>query len=667
MAEMIPSAVRKQIVAATDISEVIQRHIELKKAGNELVGRSPFTNEKTPSFCVVPHKRFWHCFSSGKSGDVVTFLVEVAGTPYREAIKQLAQEVGIDVSQYFAQRPKTPQQRQQEGEARQLTASLNEASKFFRRALLQPNAREVRDICKLRRIGTQQVLDFGIGWAPPRYSLPASANKALEAGLLISSDDGRTYPRFRDRLMFPIRDERGEIVSFGGRVLGEGRPKYMNGPETSAFKKGAVLYGLHESLQAHGRYGKLDSLVLAEGYMDVITLMRAGEPAAGMMSASASDQQIVLAQRHAKAVYLCSDGDRAGIDGLMRSIEKALPLVGQRTEWFVISLSDGADPDSFINAYGAERFRAIKAAAPTLTTYLIDRISDMPGGLDAASPESKISHLKEHAKILARITDRPMLEVAAYTLAKRFGLSKTGLLGMIDQAAGQGPEIAVADSGEAKGATAPTQTSVDAKSILDMIRLSFNDDDLTVEGPEVVESEPRSRRNSARAQSTVLSRSPALRAAQILLHHPVAVEPWDEAFLFGDDIRGVPGGDILSTLASLRSRNPDAVAGDLLSEIPEGTGDHWLNYILPEPPELPDELAARVLSEMISLTKAELRSRMIEEILGKAGGQALSEIQLKRINQLITGGRTEISVEDGTNQRSDGLTSDPNESRNISM
>ena len=312
-------------------SEVIGRTVKLKRQGREWVGLSPFTKEKSPSFFVNDDKGFFHDFSSGKHGDVISFLQETERLSFREAVERLAGEAGMQLP------AEDPQAAQREQVRQGLQDWLELAAKYFEASLRRPQGQAARDYLGRRGLPEDQWTRFRLGYAPgSRTALKdalvqrgAKVGDLVEAGLLIQPEDGgQPYDRFRDRIIFPITDTRGRVISFGGRALNpDDRAKYLNGPETALFHKGANLYGQAEARRILAQGGGDSPLVVVEGYMDVIACQRAGIAAVAPMGTALTEEQMERLWRITPEPVLCFDGDAAGVRAAWRAIDRALPLL----------------------------------------------------------------------------------------------------------------------------------------------------------------------------------------------------------------------------------------------------------------------------------------------------------------------------------------------------
>jgi DNA primase len=368
----------EEIKARVRPSDLIGRTVGLKRQGREFAGLSPFKKERTPSFFVNDEKRFYHCFASGKHGDVFTWLQEMEGLSFMEAAERLAGEAGLSLPAPDPQAAEKAQQR------KSLVEWMETAQAFYLRALRSPAAEHARDYLKSRGLTGEDCVRFGIGYAPDsRTALKdelltagAELDALVECGLLIQPDTGSPYDRFRGRIMFPIHDPRGRLVAFGGRALSkDARAKYLNSPETPIFHKGATLYRYPEARRAvadpkTGARG----MIVAEGYLDAIALARAGlEQGVAPLGTAVTEDQLQLLWRAGGEPVMCFDGDSAGRGAALKSADRALPLLQAGRSLRFVFLPDGKDPDDMLREQGAEALRAVFENSRPLADLLWER------------------------------------------------------------------------------------------------------------------------------------------------------------------------------------------------------------------------------------------------------------------------------------------------------
>lgn len=367
-----------ELLARTDIVDVIDALVPLKKAGKDYKACCPFHEERTPSFTVSADKQFFHCFGCGVHGSAIGFLMQYEHLPFPEAVEQLARRAGMEVPKSaFTVRPEEDKQRES------LEAVLLEADRFFRRQLREhPQAHVATDYLKSRGLTGEIAAAFGLGFAPEGWDNLLRAigtddprrKLIVQAGLAVRKDDGGLYDRFRGRVMFPIHDYRGKLIGFGGRVIGQGEPKYLNSPETPLFHKGREVYGLYRARDAIARENRV---LVVEGYMDVVALAQFGYDAAvATLGTATTHDHLDRLFRYCPEIVFCFDGDRAGRAAAWRALENALPVLRDGRQASFLFLPDGEDPDTLVRKEGADRLRARVAAAKPLPDYFFEQLSE---------------------------------------------------------------------------------------------------------------------------------------------------------------------------------------------------------------------------------------------------------------------------------------------------
>ncbi|MCG8508755.1 MAG: DNA primase [Rhodospirillales bacterium] len=360
-----------ELRARVSLEDVVGRRVKLIRKGREYVGLSPFQKEKTPSFTVVPDKGFYHCFSSGENGDVIDFVMKTEGLNFPEAVERLAAEAGLEM-------PVDSPEERERAQARQgLIEVLEAAAVHFEKMLRMPEGKRALDYLKGRGLSDETISRFRLGVAPDqRGGLKAALaregigeNLMLTAGLIRQPDDGRApYDYFRGRVLFPITDRCGRVIAFGGRILGDGEPKYLNSPESPVFTKRHVLYGLSQSLRPARDAG---TMIVTEGYMDVIALHQAGfENAVAPLGTALTEDQIQVLWKIVPEPVLCFDGDTAGRKAALRVAERALPLLKAGFGMRFAELPGGEDPDSLIASKGRESMEGVVANAQAYSDVL---------------------------------------------------------------------------------------------------------------------------------------------------------------------------------------------------------------------------------------------------------------------------------------------------------
>ncbi len=394
---MIPQDFIQTLLSRTDIVEVIDRRVPLKKSGANYQACCPFHNEKTPSFTVSPTKQFYHCFGCGAHGTAIGFLMEFAGLGYVEAIGTLAEQVGMVMPEMTAPNP---------AQARQTTSLIDimqRAEQYYRQQLkASPKA---IDYLKARGLTGEVAARFGLGYAPDGWRnldqvFSPYGDAALEAaGLVIVNDAGQQYDRFRDRVMFPIINQKGDVIGFGGRVLDGGEPKYLNSPETALFQKGHELYGLFQATRAIRDAGRV---LVVEGYMDVVALAQHGvEYAVATLGTATTPFHVQKLLRLCDQVVFCFDGDKPGQKAAWRALENALPQLVDGKRIGFLFLPEEHDPDTYIREFGTEAFEHELENSLPLSGYLL---RELTADVDLRTQEGRSALLKNAQPLLTAIT-----------------------------------------------------------------------------------------------------------------------------------------------------------------------------------------------------------------------------------------------------------------------
>jgi DNA primase len=394
---MIPQDFIQTLLNRVDIVDVIDKRVPLKKAGANYQACCPFHNEKSPSFTVSPTKQFYHCFGCGAHGTAIGFMMEYAGLNYVDAIKALADQAGMQVPESATVNPVRAQQ------AASLVDVMHQAEEYYRQQLkASPDA-----IAYLKRRGLtgEIAARFGLGYAPDGWQnlqavFPHYADPALhEAGLVVVNDAGQRYDRFRERIMFPIVNQKGDVIGFGGRVLDKGEPKYLNSPETPLFQKGSELYGLFQARRAIRDAGKV---IVVEGYMDVVALAQHGVGyAVATLGTATTGVHIQKLLRHTEELVFCFDGDSAGQRAAWRALEHSLSMLTDSSRLGFLFLPDNHDPDSYIREFGRAGFETmLSQAVMPLSAYLFKQIAQQH---DLTVDEGKSAFLKALQPLIGQV------------------------------------------------------------------------------------------------------------------------------------------------------------------------------------------------------------------------------------------------------------------------
>ncbi len=415
MVGRIPREFIDDLLVRVDIVDLIDSHVPLKKTGSNFSARCPFHTEKSPSFSVNRKKQFFYCFGCGAGGNAITFLMDYSHLEFVEAIEDLAAFVGIDVpreqNSYTVQKPDN---------LKDLYGVLESAAKFYAQQL-KSNSEAQKAIQYLKSRGLSGVIarDFMLGYAPDAWNELSKRfdNKLLlEAGLLIRKDNGRSYDRFRGRIMFPIRDKRSRVVGFGARVLDDSMPKYLNSPETPTFSKSKEVYGLYELTQ---KKAKPERILIVEGYMDVIALAQFGiHYAVATLGTATSKTHFDILFRFSNELVLCFDGDKAGKKAVWNAIETAMPTLRDGRQIRIMLMPQGHDPDSLVREIGTESFTANLSGAQTLSDYFFEHFITE---LDLKTVEGRASLVNQARPYLERLPEgifREMMQTKLQQLSE---------------------------------------------------------------------------------------------------------------------------------------------------------------------------------------------------------------------------------------------------------
>lgn len=403
----LPRGFLDELRTRVSIVDVVGKKVRLIRKGHEYSGLCPFHNEKTPSFTVSADKGFYHCFGCGAHGDILSFEMQANGLSFMEAVERLAAQAGMEVPQA------TPEEAARSKRAATVLEALEAACRFYEQRLRLPEGREAMAYAERRALSEETIGRFRLGYAPTGNALKAALTRdgmdeglLLEAGLIGRPDDGRSpYDILRGRLTFPITDRRGRVIAFGGRILGDGQPKYLNSPDTPVFHKGQVLYGL---AQARAMAAERGRVVVAEGYMDVIAMSQAGiAEAVAPLGTALTEGHLAELWRLADEPILCFDGDAAGQRAARRAAERALPELKPGRSLRFAAIVGGKDPDELIKAQGVAAMEAVLAAARPLADLLWEMTA---GGRDVSTPERRAALDRDLAELCGRIKDEAVRE-----------------------------------------------------------------------------------------------------------------------------------------------------------------------------------------------------------------------------------------------------------------
>lgn len=413
MSGRIPQAFIDELITRTDIVELIDGYVSLTKKGKEYMACCPFHDEKTPSFTVSPDKQFYHCFGCGVHGTALGFLMEYEHLDFIEAVETLAQSLGLEVPHDESGVNRDSHQ--------DLLILLEQANTYYQK-MLRENQHAI-DYLKTRGVNGEVAAKFGLGFAPEgfdkilsQFENAATEEQLIKTGLIKKNDNGKKYDRFRNRIVFPIKDRRGRVIGFGGRVLGDDMPKYLNSPETPVFHKSEALYGLYEARKiketAH-------FIIVVEGYMDVVALAQHGiENVVATLGTATTTQHIQQLYRYTQEIVFCFDGDRAGCDAAWRAAQQTIPLFKDGLEAKFLFLPQGEDPDSLIRNRGKEIFLQYIEEGEALSTFIFNKVKE---NIDIRTPAGKARFAQTVKPIIEKFPNGVYKKLVFEELEKKVG------------------------------------------------------------------------------------------------------------------------------------------------------------------------------------------------------------------------------------------------------
>jgi len=593
MAGRIPQGFIDELVARADIVEIIGARVPLKKAGREFKACCPFHDEKTPSFWVSPDKQFFHCFGCGAHGTALGFLMQYEQLPFPEAVEELAGRLGMEVP-HEGGAPAAPSQNEA------LTDMLSRVAGFYEETLRA--SERARNYLRGRGLDGATIERFRIGYAPEAWNevlrrfgaTDESRRMLLAAGLIIERDTPRPgsepwYDRFRDRVMFPIRDPRGRVIGFGGRVLDRGEPKYLNSPETELFHKGRELYGLHELRLARV---KLERLLIVEGYMDVVRLHQAGiHYAVATLGTATTAEHLRRAFKLVSELVFAFDGDRAGRGAAWRALQNALPELREGREIRFLFLPEGEDPDSLVGREGRVAFEQRLAGAMPLSEYLMSHLAEQ---VDMSHADGQARYVSLLRPLLEKLTPGVFRELLVERIAAKIGLHADRLRALL--------------SDLAAGTPAPPRLS-DAPSA----------------------TRPAAIRRVGRGGLVT-------QAIQTLLHFPAAARALPESLVRSLDHSDQPGVPVLRELLTELRTMPGNSTAAVLERWRERAESRRLAELARAEILVEDaNAAARELVDTLQrLTDADVRRARLDELISLAREGTLSTEQMKEYQSLVS-------------------------------
>ena len=434
---MIPQDFVDDLLAKTDIVDVIDQYVPLKKGGANYMACCPFHKEKTPSFSVSPSKQFYHCFGCGAHGSAIGFVMEHQGLGFVEAVQLLADRVGMSVPNVREENPQAAAQRAAKKQQQQTLEQVVQAACTFYEQQL-PRSPQAWQYVTGRGLSPEIIAHYGIGYAPEGWSPLAQVFQPYPSAALIDSgmvldNEGRQYDRFRHRIMFPIRNISGQVIGFGGRVLDDSKPKYLNSPDTPLFDKGKNLYGLYEARAAVQEAGRI---LVVEGYMDVVALAQFGIGyCVAALGTATTAEHVRLLMRQTDNIYFCFDGDAAGRKAAWRALENALPQLKDGKSLHFLFLPAEHDPDSYVREHGRERFeQLLLERSRPLSAYFWDALTEHS---DLSTQEGKAELVRRAAPLLTQISAPTLSYLLRQELSEKVGIDPANLALLMGQAAPQ--------------------------------------------------------------------------------------------------------------------------------------------------------------------------------------------------------------------------------------
>jgi len=565
---LIPQPFIDDVLNRTDLVELIESYLPLKKAGNSFVACCPFHSEKTPSFNVIAKKQFYHCFGCGSSGNAISFVMNYLNQGFLDALETLASRLGLTVPHATQTHKNKPSQ--------DLYQLLEQVNHFYQQALKNQGHEA---IAYLRQRGVTGAIAkrFQLGYASDAWHTLEHQFRQLKKGListgmLIQKDDGKTYDRYRQRIMFPIHDRHGRIIGFGGRALNnEHKPKYLNSPETPLFQKNRELYGLHLIL-SHNR--NQESILIVEGYLDVIALAQFGiNNAVATLGTATSSHHIQLLAKHSKQLLFCFDGDLAGKQAAWRALETSLPHLDNGLDLRFVFLPDGQDPDTFIRQAGVEAFKAQLKQAIPLNQYLLDTLSQ---ALDLQNAAGKSQLVHACKPLLQQIPQGSYKELLLDELARITHIDNHRLRQLIETKA---------------------STSI------------------------------------VKAEDKPVKRSPLRLAVALLLQHPKLYESCRDAIQI-ESLKG-RGQKILQTLLTQLAKNPEANTASLLELWRDDSLFDALTKLALLDLQIAEQDLTKTFIGLISFFQKQNLENKINEYIAKSKKQGLTDTERLLIQELL--------------------------------
>ncbi len=607
----IPQAFLDDLLDRVDIVEVIDRRVKLKKTGKNYSARCPFHEERSPSFSVNPDKQFYYCFGCGAGGNALTFVMEYENLEFPQAVDNLASSAGMVVPREPSPGGRDPAP--QEESNKPLYALMEQVSHYYQQQLRShPQARRAVEYLKGRGLSGEIAKQFALGFAPPGWDNLHSAlgggdtlrELLVKAGMLVKNEDGRIYDRFRDRVVFPIHDRRGRVIAFGGRVLGDDKPKYINSTETEIFHKGRELYGLYQARQSTR---KLERILVVEGYMDVIALAQHGIAyATATLGTATSNAHLERVYRLCSEVVFCFDGDDAGRKAALRALEAALPCMEDGRQARFLFLPEGQDPDDAVRSGGSEHFEQLLGKAVPLETFLFESVTQ---GLDTTTLDGRARLSKLALPHIRQLPEGVYRQLMFQALAERTGLELSSL--MLLEA--PPPDKVMPDY----GADEPFR------------------DDAGTEGPDQERRAPRRGQHFAHQAPATGYSNLAQAANALLMHQPRIASLVDLELLDGVDGED---GQLLRELLQLLHRRPDSSTAMLLGHWYGTAAGKLLSRLAGQERLIPTTgIEQQFVDTMSALARLPAQSKLAAQVdkLKLTNYAEVSELEKQRLRELL--------------------------------
>ena len=605
MTGRIPQTFINELLARVDIVDVIERRIDLRKKGKNYSACCPFHNEKTPSFSVSPDKQFFYCFGCGISGNALTFLMEYEGQEFVASIEDLAQTMGMEVPRESYSGPNMSLHQH-------LYPLMDKVSAYYQQQLKnQKIAKNAVNYLKNRGLSGEIAKKYGIGYAPNEWQnllmLKSASNKSnsgnfeqdmIDTGMMIKNDKGHTYDRFRDRIMFPIRNRRGQTIGFGGRIIDQGEPKYLNSPETKLFHKGRELYGLYEMRK---ELRNIKQILIVEGYMDVVALAQFGIfNATATLGTATSSEHLQTLFRICSRVVFCFDGDKAGKAAAIRAIQNALPLLRDAREVRIMFLPDGEDPDTMVRKIGAETFNKNVDESSTLFDFLLNHLTAQVD-MNTFEGPAQLVHL---AKPFTQ-------EIADPILKTRFDQRLASLAGLTEQQ--------FADATRTKDSVSADQQKTPNKANANKAVQNIDENGSFLNGDTV-------------KPIKIQGKAPFRRAIALLLQNPDALPGASIDWIGKLD---EPGAIIFSALAQLIEQNESITTGMLIEYWREKPEEQHLKALALRDLIITKQQMPSELADILSRLEKEMIVDQCDLLITKSKTQPLSKEEKSSLNSLL--------------------------------